>query len=82
MKISQIALFFLLLSAPINFSLAKSYQDQGRRRLLKTGEDKLIMGKPITDKPISDTPVDNKNECSPFIMYTRVYELHLEGKRD
>ena len=81
MKISQIALF-LLLSAPINFSLAKSYQDQGRRTLLKPGEGKLIMDKPITDKPISGAPVDNNSECSPFIMYTRVYELNLEGKLD
>ena len=86
MKISQIALL-LLLSAPINFSLAKSYQDQGRRTLLKPGEGKLIMDKPITDKPITDkpisgAPVDNNSECSPFIMYNRVYELHLEGKPD
>ena len=81
MKISQIALS-LLLSALIHFSLAKSYQDQGRRRILKPGEDKLIRDKPIMDKPTSGAPVDNNNECSPFIMYTRVYELRLKGKPD
>ena len=65
MKISQITLF-LLLSAPIHFSLAKSKNhDQG---LSKLSKEKLESG----------TTLDNTNECSPYIMY----EFPVEGKPD